>query len=54
MEKPLLEFDLSNINRGISAIENDFAKTLTEIRDQPDNIQRYHKIVKREIGRAHV
>ena len=46
MEEPLLEFNLSDINRGISTIENAFASTLNEIRDQPDNIQRYHKIVK--------
>jgi hypothetical protein len=49
MEEPLLKFDLSDINRGISTIENGFANTLNEIRDQPDNIQRYHEIVKGEI-----
>jgi hypothetical protein len=49
MEEPLLEFDLSDINRGISTIENGFASMLNEIRDKPDNIQRYHEIVKGEI-----
>ncbi len=49
MEESLSEFDLSDINRGISTIENSVANTLTNIRDQPDCIHLYHEIVKGEI-----
>ena len=49
MEESSSEFDLSDINRGISTIENGFASTLNNMRDQPDFIHRYHEIVKGEI-----